>query len=78
MIIFYDEYEFLVPGIYWAHADYKSYIEQAGGGAVPLFINQPDDYYEELIPRLNGVLLPGGESDIVTSPYAKVANKVFK
>ena len=59
-------------------ASYKSFIEQAGGGAVPLFINQPDSYYEQLIPRLNGVLLPGGDSNIMTSPYAKTARKVFQ
>ena len=63
---------------YYAFADYKSFIEQAGGGAVPLFINQPSSYYEKIIPRLNGVLFPGGDADLVTSPYAKVGEIVYR
>ncbi|XP_067950216.1 gamma-glutamyl hydrolase-like [Watersipora subatra] len=58
---------------------YKSFIEQGGGGVVPVFVNQSDSYYEQLIPRLNGVLLPGGDIKHVTrSPFGKAAVKIQK
>ena len=63
---------------YYALADYKSFVEQAGGGAVPIFVNQPDSYYEQLLPRLNGVLFPGGDVDLVKSPYGKVGKIVYR
>lgn len=56
---------------------YKSFVEQGGGGVVPVFVNQTDEYYEQLIPRLNGVLLPGGGIPyVINSPFGKVAAKV--
>ena len=57
---------------------YQSFVEQGGGGAVPIFVNQPDEYYEKLIPKLNGVLLPGGGDDLINSPYGKAAYKIYK
>lgn len=59
-------------------SDYKSFIEQGGGGAVPIYSNQSDEYFEKLIPRLNGVLLPGGGSNLISSSYGKAAYKIFK
>jgi len=59
--------------------NYQSFIAQGGAGAVPIFVDQPDSYYEQLIPRLNGVLLPGGGLDnLVTSPFANVSKLVFE
>ena len=36
-----------------------SFVKNAGGAAVPIFVDQPDEYYDRLFSRLNGVYLPG-------------------
>jgi len=41
-------------------ASYVKFIEGAGGRVVPIFIGQPRSYYEDLLSKVNGVLLPGG------------------
>ena len=55
-----------------------SFVKQAGGAAVPIFVDQPDEYYEQLIPRLNAVYLPGGSSHNLDSPYAETAMRIFR
>ncbi|XP_067929726.1 gamma-glutamyl hydrolase-like [Watersipora subatra] len=57
---------------------YRSFVEQGGAGAVPIFVNQSDEYYDQLMTRINGVLLPGGGVNLLTSPYGKAAYKLFK
>ncbi|XP_033725631.1 gamma-glutamyl hydrolase-like [Pecten maximus] len=49
-----------------------------GPGLSPIRINEPDGYYEELFRRINGVLLPGGSIDIITSYHAKAAKKLYQ
>lgn len=41
-------------------ASYVKFVEGAGARVVPIWINQPIDYYENIMSNLNGVLLPGG------------------
>ncbi|XP_035914391.1 gamma-glutamyl hydrolase A-like isoform X1 [Anopheles stephensi] len=41
-------------------ASYVKFVEGAGARVVPIWINQPADYYENIMSNLNGVLLPGG------------------
>lgn len=41
-------------------ASYVKFVEGAGARVVPIWINQPEDYYEEIMANLNGVLFPGG------------------
>ncbi|XP_052861337.1 gamma-glutamyl hydrolase A-like isoform X1 [Anopheles cruzii] len=41
-------------------ASYVKFVEGAGARVVPIWINQPPEYYEEIMGNLNGVLLPGG------------------
>ncbi|XP_049313877.1 gamma-glutamyl hydrolase [Bactrocera dorsalis] len=36
------------------------YLEDAGAGVVPIWINRTADYYEDILSKVNGVLLPGG------------------
>ena len=55
-----------------------SFVRRAGGYAVPVFVDQPDDYYNQLLPRLNGLYLPGGASAVLDSGYADVAYKAFR
>jgi len=58
--------------------DYKQWIEQAGGGAVPFFVNQSDEYVAQMMTRINGVIFPGGGVDPITSPYGDDGYKIFK
>ena len=55
-----------------------SFVRRAGGYAVPVFVDQPDDYYHQLLPQLNGLYLPGGASAVLDSGYADVAYKAFR
>ncbi|XP_065074466.1 gamma-glutamyl hydrolase-like isoform X2 [Ochlerotatus camptorhynchus] len=41
-------------------ASYVKFVEGAGARVVPIWINKPREYYEDILPKLNGVLLPGG------------------
>uniref|UniRef100_A0A0A1XRN7 folate gamma-glutamyl hydrolase n=1 Tax=Zeugodacus cucurbitae TaxID=28588 RepID=A0A0A1XRN7_ZEUCU len=39
---------------------YVKYLENAGAGVVPIWINRNPEYYEYILSKVNGVLLPGG------------------
>ncbi|CAH0398722.1 unnamed protein product [Chilo suppressalis] len=41
-------------------ASYVKDVEASGARVVPILIGKPRSYYEELLKKLNGVLLPGG------------------
>lgn len=60
------------------YSDYVKFVELAGGRAVPIMIDKPDEYYTEMFKNINGVLFPGGGADILTSGYAKAAQQLYK
>lgn len=41
-------------------ASYVKFIEGAGARVVPIWINKSEDYYAEILSKVNGVLFPGG------------------
>lgn len=41
-------------------ASYVKFVESSGGRVVPIWIGQPREYYEDIMTKINGVLLPGG------------------
>ncbi|SPP87021.1 gamma-glutamyl hydrolase [Drosophila guanche] len=41
-------------------ASYVKYLESAGARVVPIWIGRNRSYYEDLMHKINGVLLPGG------------------
>ncbi|XP_037929652.1 gamma-glutamyl hydrolase A-like [Teleopsis dalmanni] len=41
-------------------ASYVKFVEGAGGRVVPIWIGKERDYYEDIMSKINGVLLPGG------------------
>ena len=55
-----------------------SCVKNAGGAAVPIFVDQLDEYYDRLFSRLNGIYLPGGASPIIESEYADIASRAFR
>lgn len=48
-------------------ASYVKYMEMAGARAVPVLLNQPDEYYIRVFKGTNGMLIPGGNADIHNS-----------
>ncbi|XP_012937600.1 gamma-glutamyl hydrolase, partial [Aplysia californica] len=66
-----------VFGNQYIEASYVKYLEMAGARVVTIRGYQTDQYYHTLFDKvLNGVLLPGGMVDIVTSEFARVS-KIF-
>ncbi|XP_030205154.1 gamma-glutamyl hydrolase [Gadus morhua] len=57
-------------------ASYVKYVESAGGRVVPITIYQSLEHYTSLFNSLNGVIFPGGASNLITSGYARSA-KIF-
>ena len=48
-------------------ASYVKFIEAAGGRAVPVRVNQTQEYYQRIFNVTNGLLLPGGSVSIYDS-----------
>ncbi|KAM6171771.1 gamma-glutamyl hydrolase [Erethizon dorsatum] len=65
-------------GKYYIAASYVKYLESAGARVVPIRLNLTDMEYEELFKSINGVLLPGGGSNLETSDYAQVSKIFYK
>lgn len=63
-------------GQYYIAASYVKYLESAGARVVPIRLNLTYLEYEELFQSINGILFPGGGSNIVTSNYANIS-KIF-
>ena len=53
-----ESYRYMIP------ASYVKWIGQAGGRALPVLLNQPREYYEEIFRVTNGLLFPGGNQGI--------------
>lgn len=59
-------------------ASYVKFLESAGARVVPIKINQDSKVIMKLLSNVNGVLFPGGDSDVANSPYQKNARAVFE
>ena len=49
---------------YMIPASYVHWIGQAGGRVLPILLNQPNQYYEDIFAKTNGILFPGGNQGI--------------
>ena len=45
---------------------------------MPIFVNQSYEYYDKILSRINGVLLPGGGVNLITSPYGLAGHYIYK
>ncbi|XP_037073332.1 gamma-glutamyl hydrolase-like [Pollicipes pollicipes] len=54
-------------------ASYVKFVEAAGARAAPVFIRQPAAYYERMFRRLNGLVLPGGDSGLGSNGFGAAA-----
>lgn len=59
-------------------ATYVKFVEAAGGRVVPLFTDQSDEYYKNMLSRINGVLLPGGSQDTTNSSFTRATRIVYE
>jgi gamma-glutamyl hydrolase len=51
-------YKYVIP------ASYVKWIGQAGGRVLPILLNQPPGYYDDVFKKTNGLLFPGGNQGI--------------
>lgn len=43
-------------------ASYVKWLESGGARVMPVFVNQSEEYYDEVLNLVNGLLFPGRES----------------
>ena len=48
-------------------ASYVKFLESGGARVAPVFIDQPEEYYEMIFNSINGLLIPGGAVDFDNS-----------
>lgn len=59
-------------------ASYVKWIESGGARVVPIWIGKNRVYYQTLMSKINGVVLPGGHVDkIKRGGYAEAAEIIF-
>ncbi|KAM9312026.1 gamma-glutamyl hydrolase-like [Gastrophryne carolinensis] len=57
---------------------YVKFLESAGCRVVPIRLNLTEDEYIRLFHSINGVLLPGGAVDPLTSSFSRTAGIFYK
>ncbi|XP_062376547.1 gamma-glutamyl hydrolase-like [Sardina pilchardus] len=59
-------------------ASYVKTLEAAGARVVPVMVNRSEEEYRQLFNSINGILLPGGAANLMTSGYAKASHIFYK
>ncbi|XP_074656805.1 gamma-glutamyl hydrolase-like [Tubulanus polymorphus] len=55
------------------------FVQMGGALVVPVWLGCGDDYYETMMTRINGLVLPGAyTNDPLNSPYATTAHKLIR
>lgn len=71
-VMYPDRFDSFVP------ASYVKWIESGGARVVPILIGRERNYYQEIMSKINGVLLPGGTVDkFEIDGYADATEKVL-
>lgn len=51
----------------------------SGAQVIPIFAYSEKSYFDNLLPKINGVLFPGGDVDIdITNRWTQNAEYIFK
>uniref|UniRef100_W8B2C3 folate gamma-glutamyl hydrolase n=2 Tax=Ceratitis capitata TaxID=7213 RepID=W8B2C3_CERCA len=59
-------------------ASYVKFVEGAGGRVVPIWIGREKEYYEDIMSKINGVLMPGGATFFnQSSGYADAGHHIY-
>ncbi|XP_012934720.1 gamma-glutamyl hydrolase [Aplysia californica] len=61
----------------YVEATYVKFLELAGARVVPIRNKQPLSYYDQIFKSVNGVLLPGGATDLKNSSYAEIGAYLY-
>jgi GMP synthase-like glutamine amidotransferase len=62
-------------------ASYIKFVEAGGARAAPVIAGRSEEYYQTIFSQINGILLPGGGSNISTvtsSNYSSAANTLYQ
>ncbi|CAL4064647.1 unnamed protein product [Meganyctiphanes norvegica] len=60
-------------------SSYVKYYESSGARVVPILINQQDEYYENIVNSVNGIVFPGGSASITNSSgYGRAGRKLYE
>jgi len=59
-------------------ASYVKFIEMAGARAVPIPTNINDTVLQHVFKSVNGLLFPGGETNLVDSGYYKLTKRLYE
>uniref|UniRef100_A0A665T8A1 folate gamma-glutamyl hydrolase n=1 Tax=Echeneis naucrates TaxID=173247 RepID=A0A665T8A1_ECHNA len=66
----------LARGTSYISASYVKYLEAAGARVMPIRINRTEEEYSQIFHSINGLLLPGGDVDLLKSEFSRAA-KIF-
>ncbi|KAJ6621049.1 Gamma-glutamyl hydrolase A, partial [Pseudolycoriella hygida] len=59
-------------------ASYVKFVEGGGGRVVPIWIDRPKSFYENIMSKLNGVLFPGGATWFnQTNGYSEAGRYIY-
>ena len=60
-------------------ASYVKFIQSAGGRVVPI-VDDPKQIktLDNVLKKVNGIMLPGGEINLIDSKYYQIAKRIFK
>ncbi|XP_034441865.1 gamma-glutamyl hydrolase-like [Hippoglossus hippoglossus] len=64
-------------GFSYIAASYVKYLEAAGARVVPVRVNLTEEEYTKIFNSINGLLLPGGSSNLLTSQYSRSARILY-
>lgn len=59
-------------------ATYVKFIESSGARVIPIFTEQGQEYYDQILNQVNGALLPGGDQDMVNSSYTHATRTILQ
>uniref|UniRef100_A0A7G3ACW2 folate gamma-glutamyl hydrolase n=1 Tax=Lutzomyia longipalpis TaxID=7200 RepID=A0A7G3ACW2_LUTLO len=68
------------PGMYksFIAASYVKFVEGGGARVVPIWIDKPREYYEDIMMKINGILFPGGATWFnQTNGYSEAAEHIY-
>ncbi|CAG2165857.1 unnamed protein product, partial [Oppiella nova] len=66
------------PSKSYIAASYVKFVESAGARVIPVMIDRDENYYRDIINKTNGLLIPGGGQDLLTSGYAKAGRLLWQ
>ncbi|XP_063696010.1 gamma-glutamyl hydrolase A-like [Culicoides brevitarsis] len=60
-------------------ASYVKFLEGGGARVVPVWINQTEDYYRDIMNKVNGIFFPGGSSSFKKSHgFSEAGYQIYK